>query len=155
LKGSEPRMRILINDEYGAPESAEFAALIERTFEATAELESLDPEAEVSLSFVDNETIRGLNDQYRGIDEPTDVLSFPQDDDLPLELPYILGDIVISLERAAEQAQEYGHGLEREVLYLAVHGLLHLIGYDHQTEEDKSAMRAREEEVLAKLGLGR
>jgi len=66
-----------------------------------------------------------------------------------------LGDIVISLERAAEQAQEYGHGLEREVLYLAVHGLLHLIGYDHQTEEDKSAMRAREEEVLAKLGLGR
>ncbi|MDI9442036.1 MAG: rRNA maturation RNase YbeY [Firmicutes bacterium] len=148
-------MRILINDEYGAPESAEFAALIERTFEATAELESLDPEAEVSLSFVDNETIRGLNDQYRGIDEPTDVLSFPQDDDLPLELPYILGDIVISLERAAEQAQEYGHGLEREVLYLAVHGLLHLIGYDHQTEEDKSAMRAREEEVLAKLGLGR
>lgn len=148
-------MRILINDEYGAPESAEFAALIERTFEATAELESLDPEAEVSLSFVDNETIRGLNDQYRGIDEPTDVLSFPQDDDLPLELPYILGDIVISLERAAEQAQEYGHGLEREVLYLAVHGLLHLIGYDHQTEEDKSAIRAREEEVLAKLGLGR
>ena len=148
-------MRILINDEYGAPESAEFAALLERTFEATAELESLDPEAEVSLSFVDNETIRGLNDQYRGIDEPTDVLSFPQDDDLPLELPYILGDIVISLERAAEQAQEYGHGLEREVLYLAVHGLLHLIGYDHQTEEDKSAMRAREEEVLAKLGLGR
>ena len=148
-------MRILINDEYGAPESAEIAALIERTFEATAELESLDPEAEVSLSFVDNETIRGLNDQYRGIDEPTDVLSFPQDDDLPLELPYILGDIVISLERAAEQAQEYGHGLEREVLYLAVHGLLHLIGYDHQTEEDKSAMRAREEEVLAKLGLGR
>lgn len=148
-------MRILINDEYGAPESAEFAALIERGFEATAELESLDPEAEVSLSFVDNETIRGLNDQYRGIDEPTDVLSFPQDDDLPLELPYILGDIVISLERAAEQAQEYGHGLEREVLYLAVHGLLHLIGYDHQTEEDKSAMRAREEEVLAKLGLGR
>ena len=147
-------MRILINDEYGAPESAEFAALIERTFEATAELESLDPEAEVSLSFVDNETIRGLNDQYRGIDEPTDVLSFPQDDDLPLELPYILGDIVISLERAAEQAQEYGHGLEREVLYLAVHGLL-LLGYDHQTEEYKSAMRARVEEVLAKLGLGR
>ena len=96
-------MRILINDEYGAPESAEFAALIERTFEATAELESLDPEAEVSLSFVDNETIRGLNDQYRGIDEPTDVLSFPQDDDLPwIRISWV---ILSFQERAAEQAR--------------------------------------------------
>ncbi len=148
-------MRILINTQLvDADEIGEFTTLIEKGFRIAARLENLRGEAEVSLSFVDDGTMRALNNQYRGLDEATDVLSFPQDE-LPEGLPQILGDIVISLERAAQQAQEYGHGLEREVVYLAIHGLLHLLGYDHETDGDERVMCAKEEQVLAALDLGR
>lgn len=147
-------MQILINNEQDHYEIAAYCKLIGEAFQTVARLEKLGKREEVSISFVDNGTIQTLNKQYRGMDQPTDVLSFPQDE-LPAELPQILGDIVISLERAAEQAQEYGHSLEREVLFLAIHGLLHLLGYDHQTEQEEKQMRAREEEILVKLGLGR
>jgi len=122
-------------------------------------LEDVCEETEIGLTFVDNVTIQKLNRQYRGNDVPTDVLSFPQDDDdgfiVPEGLPRVLGDIVISLPRAAEQAAEYGHSLEREVVYLSVHGLLHLLGYDHENSEEKNQMRQREEEVMTRIGLGR
>ncbi len=147
-------MRILINSELRSEQIGQFTKLIEKAFQTAARLENLRDEPEVSVSFVDDRAIRALNKQYRGLNEPTDVLSFPQDE-LPPGLPQILGDIVISLERADEQAGEYGHRLEREVVYLAVHGLLHLLGYDHETEEGQSIMRAKEEQVLAALDLGR
>src|SRR5699024_4127387 len=106
-----------------------------------AELEGVPANFEVSISFVDNKRIRELNLEYRGVDAPTDVLSFPQYDEedliLPEGFPVILGDIIISLERALEQAEDFGHSLEREVVYLSIHGFFHLLGYDHETEEEQ------------------
>ena len=104
---------------------------------------------------MDNEAIRELNREYRDKDSATDVLSFPMyeaDEPIDDEEEILFGDIVISLERAQEQAAEYGHSLKREVMYLLVHGLLHLAGYDHMGEEDKKQMREKEEKLLAKIG---
>lgn len=119
---------------------------------------------EVSVVLVDNEYIRELNRIYRGKDESTDVLSFAMregedeiEDEIGEELGEneLLGDIVISCEKAKFQAEEYGHSFQREMGYLAVHGILHLLGYDHETEEEKQEMRSREEEVLSSIGLVR
>ena len=124
-----------------------------------------DRDAEISVMFTDNEGIRVLNAQHRGIDRATDVLSFPMleyDDDGEMfdapgdiEDELCLGDIVISLERAAEQAEEYGHSFEREVGFLTVHSMLHLLGYDHMTEEEEKEMFGFQKEILAKMGLER
>ena len=117
--------------------------------------EQLPEDVEVDLLFVDNEAIREMNLEYRDKDSATDVLSFPMyepDEEIDDEEEVLLGDIVISLERAQEQCEEYGHSLEREVMYLLVHGLLHLAGYDHMEEEDKEVMRAQEEKLLAQIG---
>jgi len=117
-------------------------------------------EAEVSLMLVDDQRIHALNLEYRGVDRPTDVLSFALQDEMEEE-PEIdeeddmLGDIVISVERARDQAEEYGHSFEREIVYLAVHGTLHLLGFDHEEEQDKQEMRSKEEEIMAKLKLAR
>ena len=124
-------------------------------------LDIFDPDiAEISLSFVSMDEIHQLNRDYRGVDRPTDVLSFPMVDDFeqlaemyeqldewPEEL--LLGDVVICIEKALAQAEEYGHSKEREIVYLFTHSVLHLLGYDHMDEEDKKIMRAREEEVMA------
>jgi probable rRNA maturation factor len=109
---------------------------------------------------VDDDTIRALNRAYRGKDRPTDVLSFPLDDGsgefvLPPGAPRHLGAIVVSLPRALEQAREYGHSPAREFGYLVTHGLLHLLGYDHEAPEEQRAMRAREEAALLAVGLAR
>ncbi|MDK2855812.1 MAG: putative rRNA maturation factor [Bacillota bacterium] len=119
-------------------------------------------DAEVSVTLVDDARIQELNRTYRGLDEPTDVLSFAlrEGEDsftLPPDagIPELLGDVVISLPRARSQAAEYGHSLERELGYLLTHGILHLLGYDHETEEAAAVMRAKEEEVLAAVGLSR
>ena len=117
--------------------------------------EQLPEDIEVDLLFVDNEAIREMNLEYRDKDSATDVLSFPMyepDEEIDDEEEVLLGDIVISLERAQEQCEEYGHSLEREVMYLLVHGLLHLAGYDHMEEEDKKVMRTQEEKLLAQIG---
>ncbi len=152
-------MEVLINNDQDKYDLAAYEDLLARGFEIAARLENLLPEFEVSVSFVDDETIQELNRHYRGVDAPTDVLSFPQDDQdgfaLPEGCPLVLGDIIISLERAWEQAQEYGHSLEREVLYLAIHGFFHLVGYDHETQEEQRVMRKLEETVLGELDLGR
>ncbi len=122
-------------------------------------LENFAADTDVSISLVDNDEIRDLNRTYRGVDSPTDVLSFPmlegEDNIKVLDMPLMLGDIVISLERAREQCKDYGHSFEREAGYLTAHGMLHLMGYDHQTEEDKKIMRQKEECVLEKLKLRR
>ena len=134
-----------------------------KTMEASAryclELEGIDEErTEISVTFVSAEEIRQLNRDYRDNDKVTDVLSFPQFDDLN-DIPdfgeICLGDVVICKERAEEQAEEFGHSFEREIIYLFTHSILHLLGYDHMEEEEKQEMRAREEEIMAHLGIGR
>ena len=119
--------------------------------------EGYDDNYEVSLSFVDNEEIHELNREYRGVDRATDVLSFPLlTDDFDVEIEEeSLGDIVISLERALEQSEEYNHSFEREVCFLVCHSMFHLLGYDHDTEENTKDMRKREEDVLNKLNITR
>ena len=125
--------------------------------------EKVKEDCEVSLVFVDNEEIRGINNETRGIDRATDVLSFPMID-YPEDKVYkcyfdgdelILGDIVLSLERTKEQSIEFNHSFEREACYLVTHSVLHLLGYDHMEEEEKARMRGREEELLGKLNITR
>lgn len=117
-----------------------------------------NPEAEVSVHLADDGLLRSLNRTYRGLDRPTDVLSFrlaEEGEALPPGESGTLGDVVISLERAQAQAVEYGHDLRRELCYLAVHGTLHLLGYDDQTSEGAAEMARRAEVVLSGLGIGR
>jgi len=126
----------------------------------TAEVFDIEPNTEVSVVLASDEYIQTLNLQYRGLDRPTDVLSFALNEgaepvviDGPEEV--LLGDIIISIDTATRQATEYGHSLERELAYLTVHGILHLLGYDHMTEEEKREMRQEEEHVLSLLGIKR
>lgn len=134
--------------------------LLNNAITETIHLSGGRSEAEVSLMLVDDQRIHALNLEYRGVDRPTDVLSFALQEEMDEEPDFefedeMLGDIVISVERAREQAEEYGHSFEREIVYLAVHGTLHLLGYDHEEEDDKLKMRNKEEEVMTKLGLER
>ena len=119
--------------------------------------EDYDDDYEVSLSFVDNKEIQELNRTFRGIDRPTDVLSFPLlSDDFDVELEEeSLGDIVISLEKAFEQSKEYNHSFEREVCFLTCHSMFHLLGYDHDTEENTKEMRQKEDYIMQKLSITR
>ncbi|MHB1133651.1 MAG: rRNA maturation RNase YbeY [Chloroflexota bacterium] len=118
---------------------------------------------EVELLLVSDAAIHELNEQYRGVDAPTDVLSFPLQDEGAADTPFVappdgvqrLGDIVISVPRAVAQAGEYGHSAEREVAYLFAHGMLHLLGFDHEEESARQEMRVREEAALEAVGLSR
>ncbi|KPC74740.1 rRNA maturation factor [Thermoactinomyces vulgaris] len=133
---------------------------VEAALNRAAEVEELPP-VEVSVTIVDNERIHQLNKEYRDVDRPTDVLSFPlwePDEEWVIdeeEERVALGDIVISLPKAKEQAEAYGHSLNREVGFLAVHGFLHLLGYDHETKEEEKEMFAKQEEILSLVGLHR
>lgn len=132
---------------------------MKRAAEYCLDLEQVDKErTEISVTFVEGSEIRHLNREYRDTDKVTDVLSFPQFDDLN-ELPEIgeicLGDVVICREKALEQAEEFGHSFEREIIYLFTHSILHLLGYDHLEEDEQKEMRRREEEVMEHLGLRR
>ena len=135
--------------------------LIRHTILETLDYEGMENDAEVSVTFVDDEGIRELNNKFRGMDKPTDVLSFPLLDyegesEEPFfdELCHNLGDIVISLERAMAQANEFGHSFEREVAFLTAHSMLHLLGYDHElSEEDDADMRRRQNDIMERLGL--
>ena len=125
--------------------------IIERTIKESLLLERGSLNYEVSVSIVDNDEIKKLNKEYRGIDEETDVLSFPIDDDFIMEGPLLLGDIIISGEKALEQAEEYNHSLYREISYLTAHSMLHLMGYDHMIDDEKSIMRQKEKEIMRRL----
>lgn len=144
-------------DKFEIPEEME--PLLENLILRVAEFEGLEHLCEVSVLFVDNEKIRVMNREYRNKDTATDVLSFPQYEDVlaaaETEQYLLLGDIVISLERAMEQAKDFGHSLTRELCYLTVHSMFHLFGYDHMTEEEKSVMREKEEKILADAGITR
>ena len=152
-------MEIIVNDEGAVNEQ-----MMDRLKEAASACTQLD--VEISLSFVSLDEIHELNRTYRGVDRPTDVLSFPMFESIEEleeacrengddEQTVPLGDVVICMDKIIEQAEEYGHSRERETVYLFTHSVLHLLGYDHETAEDKKEMRAREEEIMDAIGLGR
>ena len=150
-----------INDE-----DAKYEEMISKAAEAVLECENHKFDAEISVTLTNNEEIREINREHRGIDKETDVLSFPLYD---FESPSVfdeeqvavdgdvrvLGDIVISVEKIISQAEEYGHSFEREMCYMTVHSMLHLLGYDHMTDDDKKLMRGREDAVMDYLNIKR
>jgi len=142
--------------------TAELRCLVKAAVYAALAYEDFRRSAEISVTFTDNEGIREINREHREIDAPTDVLSFPilgddEDGDVnPGTGAVILGDIVLSLERAREQAAEFGHSFTREVAFLTVHSVLHLLGYDHvNSEEEDKEMRARQHAILDYMGITR
>ncbi|GIO55620.1 MULTISPECIES: rRNA maturation RNase YbeY [Paenibacillus] len=157
------------NEQNEHPVSEELIATLEVILQKAGEAEGVE-DGEVALTFVDDKQIHELNLEYRGIDRPTDVLSFAMNESLDEELdivyeleedeelhdmPEVLGDIIISLDRAKAQSEEYGHSVEREIGFLFVHGFLHLLGYDHQDAESEAEMMGKQEAVLAQVGLTR
>lgn len=158
------KMNLRIDFENGQdkfPLTYKVKMLVRDAVEATLDYEQYGNPCEVSVTFTDNEGIHTLNKKFRGVDRPTDVLSFPlfdydgESEEPPVdELIGMLGDIVISLEMADRQAKEFGHSFEREVAFLCVHSMLHLLGYDHETgEEDETDMRRRQTEIMDRMGL--
>lgn len=134
-------------------------ATVQQAANKVGELYGLET-AEVSVTLTNNAYIHKLNKQYRNIDRPTDVLSFALNEGEEPEIVNgpevnVLGDIIISVEQAIGQAAEYGHSVEREMAFLTVHGMLHLLGYDHMEESERSEMRKEEEYVMEKLGIAR
>ena len=157
-----PRVKIYWADEQDKYDAGrKMKALIEKAIRGTLECENFDRDVIVSVTFTDNEGIREKNREFRDIDRATDVLSFPMYDmangDMPEEgMDCELGDIVLSLERAAEQAVEFGHSYERECAFLTVHSMLHLLGYDHvNSEEEDEEMRAHQRVIMTHIGLER
>lgn len=124
--------------------------LLEDVIRESLLVEGIGLDYEISVSFVDNEEIRQLNRDYRNIDKETDVLSFPMEEDFMIPMP-LLGDIIISVEKAAEQAEDFGHSLEREITYLTAHSMFHLMGYDHMEEDEKRIMRDKEKQVMKRI----
>ena len=153
-------LRVLTrNEQKGYKITPSLRALIKRSIKATLEHQNIENDCEVSVTFTDNEKIHSLNLEYRSIDRPTDVLSFPmyERDELENAVGEIaLGDIVISLERAGEQAEEFGHSFEREVSFLTVHSTLHLLGYDHElSENDEKEMFSLQDQIMKIIGIER
>lgn len=155
-------MTILIDNRTEENFPAELEAAVCKAAEESLKYEGFEETCEISVSIVDNEEIRQINKQFRNIDRATDVLSFPmltfeegevaernENDEI------ILGDIIISLERAREQAEEYGHSLLREIAFLTAHSMLHLLGYDHMTPEEETEMFGRQKEILLQAGFPR
>lgn len=136
--------------------------LVEKLLQHAAKVENIEEDSEVSITFVTNEAIHEINRTYRDKDQPTDVISFAleelSDGEVEIlgeDMPRVLGDIIISIDRTKEQAEEYGHTFERELGFLAVHGFLHLLGYDHMTTEDEKEMFSKQDKILSSYGLGR
>jgi probable rRNA maturation factor len=148
-------------DEHNFVEDAQ-QEKIEKLLQFAAKKEGVDPGAELSITFVNNEEIQEINRTYRMKDQPTDVISFAMEEmgegEIAIkgeDLPTILGDIIISIPRTIEQAQEYSHSFMRELGFLSIHGFLHLLGYDHIEEEDEKIMFAKQKELLDEYGLHR
>ena len=148
-------MHIQISYDDGIAQDAKIEEVIQKVCDEVSRVYGLEDD-ELSILLCDNKKIHELNNEYRGIDRPTDVLSFAlnEGDDYEgsEEEHHLLGDMILSLERAHEQAIEYGHSFERELAYLTTHSCLHILGYDHMTDEDKKEMRTEEEFVLSNLG---
>ena len=136
--------------------------LIQGILNFAASKEGVEESSEVSITFVTNERIREINREYRHKDQPTDVISFALEemgeDEIEIvgaDMPRVMGDIIISVERAIEQAEEYNHSFSRELGFLALHGFLHLLGYDHLEEQDEKEMFERQKDILDEYGLKR
>lgn len=165
-------MNISITDEQNIVLTEEYTTIIENVINEAVDFVGCEYECEVDVTLVDNKAIHEINLAERGIDSPTDVLSFPMlDFETPGELNLVeespedyfdpdtgellLGDIVISVERATEQAKEYGHSLKREIAFLVAHSMLHLFGYDHMDDEERRTMEEMQEEILKRKGYTR
>lgn len=161
-------MSFILEEEVTVPFQFEYDALAEKVINACLDYAKFPYEAEVNLTLTDNEGIHVINKEFRQIDRPTDVLSFPMlsyespgdftfldDEDCedfnPDTGEALLGDIVISVEKVLEQAENYGHSIEREYAFLITHSMLHLFGYDHMTEEEAAVMEAKQAEILNEL----
>lgn len=155
------RLRVAFNNEQELIDiTTEFKKLLRSCCRCALIEADFDENSEISVSFVDNSRIQEINSEFRNIDSPTDVLSFPMADNCEFDLNpdsecYTLGDIIISTERASQQAEEIGHTVQREIAFLVVHSMLHLLGYDHHEEdgEDTLEMRRMERLILSKMGL--
>lgn len=150
-----------ITDETGRVPEDQLAE-IEKILQFAAAEEGVADGAEVSVTIVNNEEIQKINKEYRGKDYPTDVISFALEEDgegeieiIGADMPPVLGDIIISADKAREQAEEYEHSLMRELGFLTVHGFLHLLGYDHMTEEEEKEMFTKQKDILNRYGLSR
>lgn len=167
-------MAVLVEKEIEDELGFDYEELLGEVAKEAVRSEGCPYSCEINLTLTDNEGIRTLNQEYRGLDVPTDVLSFPMVDfEEPgdfshLEEPLkknmyfnldtgelLLGDIAISVERAREQSEEYGHSLEREIAFLMAHSVLHLMGYDHMEEEERERMEEKQEQILQRLGITR
>lgn len=165
-------MTLNVEREYGLELGLDYEEIARQVIDRVLEKENCPYEAEVNLLLTSNEEIHRINLEYRGIDRPTDVLSFPQVEyESPADFSWaeeheidcfdpdtgelMLGDIIISLDKVQEQAENYGHGTKREYAFLIAHSMLHLLGYDHMTEEEAASMEARQSAVLDDLGIKR
>lgn len=165
-------MTILLEEETEVSFDFDYRALADEVISAACDAEKCPYEAEVNLTLVDDEAIHAINREYRGIDRPTDVLSFPmlsyvtpsdfshveecvEENFNPDTGELLLGDIIISVDKVKEQAGSYGHSEKREYAFLILHSMLHLFGYDHETEEERELMEARQREILDDLGITR
>lgn len=155
------KLEIDFLDEINALEQHELEE-VEKLLNYAAEAENVQAGSELSVTFVSNERIQEINREYRDKDQPTDVISFALEEmgegELEVvgaDIPRVLGDIIISIPRTREQAEEYNHSFMRELGFLSVHGFLHLLGYDHMNEQDEKIMFDRQKEILGGYGLGR
>lgn len=161
LKAMDKIKVIIVNNQKTIRIPTGIRLLIRRCCHATLELEDFGGSAQIDVTIVDDNKIRQINNEYRNVDSTTDVLSFPLGQDGKYDVnpengAYMLGDIILSIERAKEQADRFGHSLQREVGYLTVHSVLHLLGYDHIDGGLESVrMREREEAIMASVGLPR
>ena len=155
-------MTLLIDNRTDFELTDEIKKMLEKVCLKSLQYEEFNEDCEVSLSIVTNDEIHDINKQFRNIDSPTDVLSFPQltfeegeEADVNENGEIVLGDIIISIDRAKEQAEEYGHSLKRELAFLSVHSMLHLMGYDHMVPEEEEDMFRRQKEILIEAGIPR
>ena len=155
-------MTLLIDNRTNFELTDEIKEMLERVCLKSLQYEEFNEDCEISLSIVTNDEIHDINKQFRNIDSPTDVLSFPQltfeegeEADVNENGEIVLGDIIISIDRAKEQAEEYGHSLKRELAFLSVHSMLHLMGYDHMVPEEEEDMFRRQKEILIEAGIPR
>lgn len=149
----------LSNEQEHVDVTEKTANVIEEAIRTTLSLLAANPDTGVDVTIVDDAAMQQLNREWRGVDDTTDVLAFALNEadgsDIELEGSKLLGDVVVSIERATAQAEEYGHSLDVELAFLAIHGTLHLVGFDHQDEAERAAMRLKEDAVLQLLGLSR
>jgi len=152
------RMEIFINDfQTEVLIDDEFESLLKQIVSDILDMEGVNRDGEVSITLVDNQEIQDLNKEYRGLDEATDVLAFPVEkgDFSDHPGPVLLGDVIVSTDKASAQAQEYGHSLTRELSFLVAHGLLHLLGYQHEDPKQQKEMEEKSEKILDALNIGR